>query len=246
MDRRPGLFYDRGGACQAFHSAQRWPEVGVQHIRHAYSLQAGGPGAKAVLLCLADRACDTCGLAWPGLLYVSERTEIPEKRARVHVHALVEAGLLLVHAYSKGGRGVSTEYIVLPGFTKLSTAPCEKCAQLKKTPPTRGGFIGRPGAKPSPGDRGNPPATGRPSIREPLSISTPQGNPGGEPAGSAGTVSAARPMPDGRDQATLDFLASLGVHPPSPHGHPAAKERQRPEPGPGSPGRGKGGSLERD
>jgi len=106
--------------------------VGVAHIRLAYEATAGGPGLKGVLLALADRACDECGLAWPGIKYLSDRSELGETKTREAIRVLTAKGLLTVHGFAKGGRGLATEYIVLPGVAKLSTAPCGKCREMMK------------------------------------------------------------------------------------------------------------------
>ena len=122
--------------------------MGVAHIRLAYEATAGGPGLKGVLLALADRACDECGLAWPGIKYLSDRSELGETKTREAIRVLTAKGLLTVHGFAKGGRGLATEYIVLPGVAKLSTAPCGKCREMMKRHHTGVGFSGQESVKP--------------------------------------------------------------------------------------------------
>jgi len=221
--------FPRNGAQSwpAPHSSKRETDVGVFHIRAAYGVAAGGPGPKAVLVCMADRACDVCGMAWPGVAYLADRTEIPERRVSIHLRALLDSGLLTVHGYSKGGRGRSTEYIVLPQVAKLSTAPCEKCAQLGKTLSPRAGFTG---GNPVVSGVRNPVATSTPSISIYPSVD-PSANTPRKPAPSATGRSKASLPADTPESAavppeTLDFLRSLGLKPPT--GHPAAKEDPKP------------------
>ena len=214
MDRRPSLFHDRDAPWPA-RRAQLETDVGVFHIRAAYETTAGGPGLKAVLACMADRACDVCGLAWPGIPYLAERTEIPERRVSAHLAALKASGLIAVHGYSTGGRGRTTEYIVLPQVSKLSTAPCEKCGQRRKTLSPRAVFTA---PNPVVSGGGNPVATDTPSISIYPSVdpsAEPSRKPGHEPGRSEAPVSADGSEPAKVPQATLDFLASLGVHPPT-------------------------------
>jgi hypothetical protein len=83
------------------------------------------PGIKHVLQCLAYRACGLCGHARPSAPLLALDTGMSERSVR---DALVELRqnpqLLKVWAYSKGGRGVTTEYIVMPELAKLSTTDC--------------------------------------------------------------------------------------------------------------------------
>jgi hypothetical protein len=80
---------------------------------------------KHVLQCLAFRACGTCGHARPSVPLLALDTGMSERAVR---DALVELrqrpDLLAVWAYSKGGRGRTTEFIVMPALAKLSTMDC--------------------------------------------------------------------------------------------------------------------------
>jgi hypothetical protein len=82
-------------------------------------------GVKHVLQCLAFRACGTCGHARPSVPLLALDTGMSERAVR---DALVELrqrpDLLAVWAYSKGGRGRTTEFIVMPALAKLSTMDC--------------------------------------------------------------------------------------------------------------------------
>ena len=184
--------------------------MGVVHIRAAYATTAGSPGAKAVLLCLADRACDECGLAWPGIAYICERTEIGTTRGRALIAQLVESGLLRIHAYPKGGRGVTTEYVVLPAVTKLSTAPCAGCQSRKKTHRPGDGFTGPLGTIPT----GKKRKTHRTGVDHPLEIQDPSvASPQSVTRPSDGAEASSEPNPGGTTvpKASLDLLRALGI-----------------------------------
>lgn len=87
------------------------------------------PGPKNVLNVLAFHACDSCGRAWPGVPLLMLETGLSRRAVQ---DALVELRerpeLVAVYRYPKGGRGVSTEYLVMPAVAKLSTADCGNCS----------------------------------------------------------------------------------------------------------------------
>lgn len=122
--------------------------MGFKHLAVAYRTETGAPSRRAILCALAFRACDSCGLCWPGLGWLMEATEVSERSAQTALAELAKAGLVAVRRYSRGGRGVSTEYVVLPSLAKLSTAPCEECAQRMKTPQSLRGIAVTNSAKP--------------------------------------------------------------------------------------------------
>lgn len=117
------------------------PQVGA-----AWELELD-PITKLVLLRYAWHACEVCGLAWPGVKTLTEKTGLGATAVRKHVDALEHAGWLRLHAYPKGGRGRSTQYVVLPGLPGLSTAPCAKCQWNLSNPSPRGGFATMSGDK---------------------------------------------------------------------------------------------------
>ena len=114
--------------------------MGNPTTNQVHRLKVGNAGARAVLYVFADVACDDCGRAWPGVTFLSERTEIGTTKIRKALDYLKDAGLIKIHAYPAGGRGVTTEYIVLPQLPKLSTAPCGKCGPRSKTQRTGVGY----------------------------------------------------------------------------------------------------------
>lgn len=90
---------------------------------------------KLVLFALGNRACSVCGIAWPGKNYLMEMTGLGETSVVKGLKALVDAQLIVIHRYSHGGRGVATEYVVLPNHLKLAkVAPCQDCRKRMKTP----------------------------------------------------------------------------------------------------------------
>jgi len=95
---------------------------------------------KAVLWQLADCACSRCGLAWPGVPWISRYAGTSERGTRTALHWLVENGFLAVHWQATGGRGRSTEFIVTLAGVELDPAPCPRClTNLKPHPNGRHG-----------------------------------------------------------------------------------------------------------
>ena len=107
-----------------------------EHVQVALNLELDYPGAKLALLILSWHACRACGIAWPGVAYLERKTGMGPTTVRKALDWLLARDpgqLLKIHAYPKGGRGVATEYVVLPGFIELSPAPCEECRSRMKT-----------------------------------------------------------------------------------------------------------------
>jgi hypothetical protein len=126
--------------------------VGFHSTKAAYGITVGTPGTKAVLLALAYRACDTCGLAWPGVPWLMGVTEMGDRRVRECLGELTKAGLLMPRGYATGGRSRATEYVVLPGVRELSTAPCGECESRRKNPALSAGNRRRRSGNPAPAD----------------------------------------------------------------------------------------------
>jgi hypothetical protein len=233
MEPRSSLFAEGAG-------------VGVLHIRLAYEVTAGGPGLKGVLLALADRACDDCGLAWPGIKYLSDRAELGETKTREAIRVLTNKGLLTVHGFAKGGRGLSTEYIVLPGVTKLSTAPCGKCREMMKRHHTGVGFIGQEPIKP---------ITGRPKSHHtgddhPSEIHNPSRARARERRSETASPSARSARgssePHSAAEVARQALAQLGITLPATARPAEGRTEPEATPDPGSPRDANPGSVERD
>jgi hypothetical protein len=128
--------------------------VGFRHSSEAYRSPAGSPGRQAVLAALAFRACDNCGLCWPGMAWLEISTQMSDRSIQKALGELQAAGLLEIRRYGRGGRGVATEYIVLPRAPKFSTAPCADCAERMRNPEGRSGYRAA-GAKTPKDVRGN-------------------------------------------------------------------------------------------
>lgn len=106
--------------------------MAVELIRVALDIEArGGSCSKLVLVVLADCACARCGLAWPGTPLMAERAQLGRTRVREALDELASDGHLAVHAYPNGGRGKTTEFIVLPKHVAES-APCSACEFRRK------------------------------------------------------------------------------------------------------------------
>jgi hypothetical protein len=113
--------------------------VGFTQMQAALRVSLPTP-SKFVLVCLAHHASELCGLARPGVWLLAAETGLSDRavrealkilRARKDEHDRPE--WLKIYRYPHGGRGVTTEYIVMPGVEKLSTAECGKCSSKGKT-----------------------------------------------------------------------------------------------------------------
>ncbi len=113
-----------------------------RHIDAAWQVKVPGR-QKLILLALADHACDDCGLAWPGVSRLTERTGIGATTLREDLQALTDAGLLEIRRYPRGGRGRATEYVVLRAYVEVGQSPCAECA--RKLAGTRASDTHRPG-----------------------------------------------------------------------------------------------------
>ena len=152
----------------------------------AAAIIVGNPGDKAVLNALARRCCKDCGLTWAGVRALGQDTEMSESRIRQALKALTDVRQIVAVRYPRGGRGLTTEYVVLPYVVELSTAPCERCVENMRNPPPRGAFAkvvgekppgygpftGLPGGKPSRLGAENPPQ----STTHPEENTHPEGN----------------------------------------------------------------------
>ena len=126
------------------------PSVGYKIGEVASRTVAGGPSPKAVLNAMARRACDACGLTWTGVDLIAADTELGRTTVRESLAKLVSAGLLVAARFPNGGRGLSTEYLVLTQVMELSPAPCGQCAARMKNPPPAGAFARLSGKNPPP------------------------------------------------------------------------------------------------
>ena len=88
------------------------------------------PIVKHVLSVLAFHACEDCGLAWPGVKLLAIETGLAERTVRDTLVTLRSMPTLVtVVSYATGGRGRTTEYVVMPSVARLSTSDCGKCAK---------------------------------------------------------------------------------------------------------------------
>lgn len=92
------------------------------------------PGPKNVLNVLAFYACEQCGHARPGVALLMLNTGLGKRGVQLGLEALrSRPDLLRVYRYPKGGRGVTTEYVVMPEVAKLSTENCTFLEKHSKT-----------------------------------------------------------------------------------------------------------------
>ena len=117
--------------------------MSFKHVPEALTLELPPP-TKFVAIVMAWHACELCGMAWPGVHTLADETGLGPTRIRQALAELQSATwrgrpMLQERAYGQGGRGRSTQYIVLPGLIGLSTAPCAKCQWNLENPPRRDG-----------------------------------------------------------------------------------------------------------
>lgn len=113
--------------------------MSVVQVRAAYRVRVGSGSGKAVLMLLADHACERCGLAWPGVGYISETTEVSRASVTRALKHLEAGGWIRVHGYATGGRGRATEFVVMPELQALAVAPCASCRARMVDPARRSG-----------------------------------------------------------------------------------------------------------
>lgn len=114
--------------------------MGWKAIQDSLAVQVGAPGRRFVLVLLAWRSCDSCGLAWPGVRWICDNSEMGERSVQAALADLAKAGFIEPRSYATGGRGRSTEYVVLPSRAGLSTAPCQECASRRRNPANPAGY----------------------------------------------------------------------------------------------------------
>lgn len=113
--------------------------MSVLQVRAAYRVRVGSGSAKAVLMLLCDHACDRCGLAWPGVGYICDTTEVSRASVTRALKILEAGGWIRTHGYATGGRGRATEFVVMPGLEGLAVAPCASCRARMVDPARRSG-----------------------------------------------------------------------------------------------------------
>jgi DNA-binding transcriptional ArsR family regulator len=116
-------------------------ESGQFAPRIAFAAHTGGAGSKLVLLALALCSCRHCGLAWPGMKYLVQQTELGERAIEGHLKRLTELGLVRIHAYGQGGKRRATIYQIELGIVFSHLAPCEAhCRPLLANPAKSAGY----------------------------------------------------------------------------------------------------------
>ena len=89
---------------------------------------------KHVLQVLAFRACEICGRAWPGVPSLAADTGLGQRAVRSALEVLRRRPeLVTVFRYPRGGRGVSTEYVVMPSLARVSPDECGRCSNRTDT-----------------------------------------------------------------------------------------------------------------
>lgn len=104
-----------------------------QHMVRIADLENVTGEQKLVLFALATRACITCGFVWSGSDYLARKARRGETTIKAALRELKYAGLIDVHAYSRGGRGRATEFILLPRDFTYAPAPCSYCLKRRES-----------------------------------------------------------------------------------------------------------------
>jgi hypothetical protein len=202
-----------------------------QHMAEIAEMENISGDQKLVLFSLATRACLECGLVWAGLDYLTRKSRRSETTVSAALRELKYTGLVTVHAYSRGGRGKATEYILLPQAFAYASAPCVACQERRQTPRAARGMTTPklPATRGvSGGETPKPPATraGNPPPRDPHSVintillgAARQSDPSASPPGSASPRSS-EPSPgepitsENERRAATEALESLGISTP--------------------------------
>lgn len=125
--------------------------MGFRQESAALKVRGLTPTAKHVLQVLAFHACEKCGRSRPGVPLLMDETALAERAVREALETLRgKPELLSVYRYPRGGRGVTTEYIVMAGVARVSTADCGFCTSRGDTLHTAQGKRGRRGENPAP------------------------------------------------------------------------------------------------
>lgn len=86
----------------------------------------GGPRASLpVLLYLADRA-DAQGIAWPSVATIAAACRLTERQVKRHLSALADTGYLHLVGSRKGGRALSTHWMVVANHEAGVTLSADK------------------------------------------------------------------------------------------------------------------------
>lgn len=196
-------------------------------VEWAYAQDCGSPGAKFVLVTLADFA-DEAGSCFPGQDLLAERTGQGVRTVRRQLAELEDLGLLRRHARSRGeGRGRTSDRYVLAAGGEGSTGQSGR--QVPDGPETgpeqpdsadSGPSTGTDGPT---GQSGRQVATNRPSTttNRPNQDDQPA-NVAGEPSGnhqrtastSGGAAAGGTPPPSAKEL-VADYVAACAKRPPS-------------------------------
>ena len=199
--------------------------MGVRQSEAAYAAPVAGVTTQAVLSCMAWHACNNCGLAWAGAKALVAETKASRSSVGECLAALRDAGYLEVFRYPNGGRGLTTEYIVMPQLDR-APAPCPSCRGKMKNPPAGGTFMEKvpaggtfgvnlPGKVPDQG----PKPTGRPvpnsqSTEQQSGVASLRATKPGLPAG-ANLASHPADDPEAREAARMAVEAVRGFPTPT-------------------------------
>lgn len=197
--------------------------MGFPQARAALRIQLP-PGPKGVLNVLAFYACELCGHARPGVALLMLNTGLGERAVRQALEDLRgRPELLRVYRYPKGGRGVTTEYIVMPEVAKVSTADCRFLELHTKTLHHAQGK--------APTGSGNPARKGSKTLHQTQDHPSVQPHPS-----SSAAPNSAEAAPDGT--ASAGDRSATGPHGPGvepPHPTPPLSEPPNPPTAPRTP-----------
>jgi hypothetical protein len=177
----------------------------------AHEQRCGGPGAKLVLLCLANYA-DRYGACWPCIAEIADEAEMSLRSAKTHLAALKDLGLLdwEHRARPNGSRTSSMYQLAMPTSQSADPArgsqsadsarpPCKICTGKRNQ-----SFDPK---EPRGGDVVSNPTSARDQDPPPDARSTP-------PARTTSTVEGTPPSPDIPPARCPDHIHAQGPVPP--------------------------------
>lgn len=101
--------------------------MSIEAVSWAYSVKAGSPTNKAVLVCLCEFA-NAAADAWPSIATICDRTEFADKPVRRALAALSDAGFITIDRRN----GAGSRYKINVGF----------CLEIKQTPVSKTAVTG--------------------------------------------------------------------------------------------------------
>ncbi len=116
--------------------------MSVEAITWVLDQEAGSPGAKLVLMCLANYA-DKYGYCWPSQQLICEQSEQGERTVRRHIEALETQGLLKRDKRRQANGGFCSDSFQL-NLTQRPIWPAARMTDGQKRPQPAANLAGNP------------------------------------------------------------------------------------------------------